>query len=59
LPGTLNTPARRLLNNLLKISPAALQELHESEPLVKEIIERFGDDRLKEELEQLAPREKE
>jgi DNA-binding NtrC family response regulator len=53
------TPARRLLNHLLKISPAALQELLEAEPLVKEAIERFGDDRLKEELEQLAQQHRE
>lgn len=44
------TPAKRLLNNLLKISPGAIKELVETEPVLKEAIELYGDDKLKEEL---------
>jgi transcriptional regulator with GAF, ATPase, and Fis domain len=51
------TPAKRLLNSLLKISPGALLDLWKSEPLVKDAMERFGDDRLKAELEKLAAQE--
>jgi DNA-binding NtrC family response regulator len=45
------TPAKRLLNNLLKISPGAIKELVETEPILKETILLYGDDKLKEELQ--------
>jgi DNA-binding NtrC family response regulator len=41
------TPARRLLNSLLKISPNAIIDLLESEPILKEVIVLCGDDKLK------------
>jgi hypothetical protein len=44
------TPAKRLLNNLLKISPGAIKELVEAEPILKEAVLLYGDDKLKEEL---------
>jgi two-component system response regulator HydG len=44
------TPAKRLLNNLLKISPGAIKDLLEAEPILKEAIELYGDDKLKSEL---------
>ena len=44
------TPAKRLLNSLLKISPGAIKELVEAEPILKEAISLYGDDKLKEEL---------
>jgi hypothetical protein len=44
------TPAKRLLNNLLKISPGAIKELAEAEPILKEAILLYGDDKLKSEL---------
>ncbi len=44
------TPAKRLLNSLLKISPRALKKLVESDPVLKETIELYGDERLKSEI---------
>ncbi|MCP5106240.1 MAG: hypothetical protein GY950_22835, partial [bacterium] len=51
--------AKRLLKSLLKVSPGALIDLWKSEPLIKEAIERYGDDRLKAEFERLSSQEKE
>lgn len=48
------TPAKRLLNNLLKISPGAIKELLETEPILKEAIELYGDDKLKSELAEIG-----
>jgi DNA-binding NtrC family response regulator len=45
------TPAKRLLNNLLKISPGAIKELVEAEPILKEAVLLYGDDKLKSEFE--------
>ena len=45
------TPAKRLLNNLLKISPGAIKELVEAEPILKEAVLLYGDDKLKAEFE--------
>jgi DNA-binding NtrC family response regulator len=45
------TPAKRLLNNILKISPEAIKELVEAEPVLKEAVMLYGDDKLKAELE--------
>lgn len=44
------TPAKRLLNNLLKISPDAIKELVEADPVLKEAILLYGDDKLKSQL---------
>jgi hypothetical protein len=44
------TPAKRLLNNILKISPGTIKELVETEPVLKEAILLYGDDKLKSEL---------
>jgi transcriptional regulator with GAF, ATPase, and Fis domain len=48
------TPAKRLLNNLLKISPGVIKELVETEPILKEAIELYGDDKLKSELAEIG-----
>lgn len=45
------TPAKRLLNNLLKISPGAIKDLFDAEPILKEAVTLYGDDKLKAELE--------
>ncbi|MGD2084548.1 MAG: sigma 54-interacting transcriptional regulator [Candidatus Aminicenantes bacterium] len=45
------TPAKRLLNNLLKISPGAIKELVGVDPILKEAILLYGDDKLKSYLE--------
>lgn len=44
------TPAKRLVNSLLKISPGDIKDLIESEPILKELIELYGDDKLKSEI---------
>lgn len=48
------TPAKRLLNNLLKISPESIKKILDSEPLLQKAVNLCGDDKLKTELERMG-----